>query len=446
MKQSIESYNNVLVATSAGSDSMALLDLFYQAGKKIAACYIDHQQRPLEVEKEKKYLRTYCEARNIAYFEAKITLAALLPNQNKQAFFREQRYALLEEVAIANDFNYIATAHHLDDQAETILMRILKSQPLFSLTTINEEQLINHNSTIKIIRPLLQIKKSELLTYCKQHKIVYCEDSSNQDTKYFRNEVRKRIMPIITKHNQKFAENILVDVQEMHEFELFIQAQFRQEIIQMRQNEQGMIVFEQAKIYKQLISLPLLAQRYFIQELLATGFAYQITITSLMAKKILEVVNKPKSRFMLTGQTSLCVQYGWVYLEKLAFFAENDVIPFSGITMVEDNGIELIVSDQLPNTPYIAVDDIANLEIVLAQKDFYIALTNGRKKLNRLYIDKKILPPLRFNAFVLKQKNSNEILFDFLTKTFTQNDVLKVEKPKHYISWQSTVKPWKNTY
>ena len=114
------------------------------------------------------------------------------------------RYRLLREKADNEHFDWILTAHHREDQAETVLMRILSGSPFTSYQGIRRED-------GKIFRPLLSVPKSEIMDYLQLRKLEYSEDSTNSDTDYLRNDIRHNIMPLIsdTERNilSRIAEN-----------------------------------------------------------------------------------------------------------------------------------------------------------------------------------------------------------------------------------------------
>ena len=132
-------------------------------------------------------------------------------HMNGQAAARELRYEFLLEVADKYQASRIALAHHADDQAETILMRLIRGTGALGLTGIPIRRRVKN---VELIRPLLRIYKSEVLQHCEQHGLGFCLDSSNAHNKYVRNQIRNELIPLLKQYNPQLPEalNRLADV------------------------------------------------------------------------------------------------------------------------------------------------------------------------------------------------------------------------------------------
>lgn len=228
----------ILIACSGGIDSLALLysmnELKDELGLKLGVCYVDHKARP-ESADEAKFVDKICHELQVPFFPAEFNdnfWADSKSNFEEKA--RKERYRLLEKVATDNDFSCIATAHHADDQIETMLMRILeRGTGLKGLCGIRPVKLckgdiydalkngtqmqgaINLAPTITIIRPMLNISKDDIIEYMADRQ--YLSDSTNNDTVYRRNFYRNVVIPAlkealpgmnIGKHLAELAENV----------------------------------------------------------------------------------------------------------------------------------------------------------------------------------------------------------------------------------------------
>ncbi len=168
------------VAVSGGPDSMALLALAQHVHNgRICAATVDHGLRP-ESADEATMVTQYCAAHRIPH-------AILTPSQpitgNIQSAARTARYRLLQEWAAAHHCTWIATAHHGDDQLETMLMRLARGAGIDGLSGVRA---VNGN----IIRPLLEVRKADLIAYCEAHGIPYTHDPSNADHDFDRVRMR----------------------------------------------------------------------------------------------------------------------------------------------------------------------------------------------------------------------------------------------------------------
>lgn len=192
-----DKHKAVLIAVSGGKDSMNLLHLLYKyqaiLGIKIGVAHVNHQQRRAAVEEE-TYIREWTQRRGIpfylSYFEGRFSEAAA----------RTMRYDFFAEVMKKHHYTALVTAHHADDQAETILMRLIRGSRLAHLVGMKPVQPFIEG---EVIRPLLSFDKSELMD------VVHFEDESNHSPIYFRNRIRNEYIPLLTKENPKLKSTLL---------------------------------------------------------------------------------------------------------------------------------------------------------------------------------------------------------------------------------------------
>ena len=209
-KYTFEKNPSVAVAVSGGPDSMSLLFLVnafikYKKGK-LMALIVDHRIRK-NSKKEAKFISTYLDKNNI---NSQI-LTANKDKVSKKSMneARDNRYNLLTDYCIKNNFLHLFIAHHKDDNLETFLNRKIAGSDFYGLKSMSEFSLYNK---ICIIRPVLNFSKDALLNYNKKNKIEYINDPSNFNLDYtrptIRNFLKKSDQKIIKKINKDF-ENIL---------------------------------------------------------------------------------------------------------------------------------------------------------------------------------------------------------------------------------------------
>jgi tRNA(Ile)-lysidine synthase len=168
------------LAVSGGPDSLALLLLAHDTFPRgIRVATVDHRLR-VEAAEEASYVARICRDRGIAH---DILVPDVPISGNIQSAAREARYGLLHRWANVHSLKWIATAHHADDQLETILMRIARGSGLPGLAAIRE---VNG----RVIRPLLGFAKVELVAICQAHNVAPCEDPSNADLDFDRVQIR----------------------------------------------------------------------------------------------------------------------------------------------------------------------------------------------------------------------------------------------------------------
>ena len=191
----------LLLAVSGGIDSMVLLDLFYKLRFDICIVHCNFQLRGKESDADEMLVRETCQDSYIPYFiESFDTLEFAKENKlSIQLAARKLRYDWFQEI-ISLGFDYVLTAHHLDDNVETFLINFTRGTGLEGLTGIPAQ---NGN----IIRPLLPFSREEIENYAQANQIQWREDSSNASDKYFRNKLRHNIVPTLKELNTGFLDS-----------------------------------------------------------------------------------------------------------------------------------------------------------------------------------------------------------------------------------------------
>jgi tRNA(Ile)-lysidine synthase len=180
-----------VVAVSGGADSVALLHLLH--GRKdiqLLVAHLDHQTRAGESTEDARFVTTLCGKLGVAMLlrtraEMEGRLAEL--PANVQARYRELRLALFAEAIAGHGAQGVLQAHHADDQAETVLGRLVRGTGIEGLAGIPREATVNG---VRILRPLLAIRRQELRDYLAQRQLAWREDSSNRSLQYQRNRLR----------------------------------------------------------------------------------------------------------------------------------------------------------------------------------------------------------------------------------------------------------------
>lgn len=213
VKKTIQKYNllcpddKVVVALSGGPDSVALLDSLVKIAPKmnlsILVAHYNHKLRGNESQKDEAFCRKLSESYGLPFLCGRMDSAKKQKGESPEAFYRRQRYAFLNNVAKINQAQKIALGHNLQDQAHTVLLRLVRGSSLEGLKGIEP---IREN---KYIRPLIEVSRQEIIQYLSKNKISYRKDSSNKDEKYLRNKIRARLIPLLKKEfNPKIEEDL----------------------------------------------------------------------------------------------------------------------------------------------------------------------------------------------------------------------------------------------
>ncbi|EFM10873.1 tRNA(Ile)-lysidine synthetase [Paenibacillus curdlanolyticus YK9] len=203
--------DTIVIAVSGGPDSMMLLHLMHRIATadrlKLVAAHVDHGFRGAESTAEGEQVRAFAEQLGIAFEAVKLDMPTYIEEtgMNGQLASRLRRYEFLHQVASRHGANRIALAHHADDQAETVLMRMLRGAGAGGLAGIQPKRL---DKNVELIRPLLRMYKTDIFRYISQYEIPYAMDSSNEKRDYFRNEIRLDVMPYLAKYNPQLPVSL----------------------------------------------------------------------------------------------------------------------------------------------------------------------------------------------------------------------------------------------
>ncbi len=188
----------VLVAVSGGIDSMALLFATQKLRKNhpnlhVFAAGIDHGWRPAPLP-ELDPIWQQCQQWQVP------VMTSLVPRTlaKTETVARQARYSALEAIANHMDAHAILTAHHGDDQIETLLMRVLRGTGVQGLSGIPAQRLLD-DSQVPVLRPWLSLTKDELLAYAESNQLRWHDDETNNDTRHIRNALRKEVIPYLEK-------------------------------------------------------------------------------------------------------------------------------------------------------------------------------------------------------------------------------------------------------
>jgi tRNA(Ile)-lysidine synthase len=181
-----------LVACSGGADSSALLLALASVSPPPYAAHVVHDIRPPEqAERDRRAVARLCERLAVPFHHARVEAAALPGNTESNA--RRARYDALAEIARDAACPYVATAHHADDQLETLLMRLARGSGLRGLTGIHPSRPLDH--AVTLVRPMLDVRRDHARELCRRHAVEWTEDETNADLSRFRAAIRERVLP-----------------------------------------------------------------------------------------------------------------------------------------------------------------------------------------------------------------------------------------------------------
>jgi len=209
LEQSLLPSSKIVLALSGGPDSTALLEIIYEIRDRFLLemhiAHVDHGWRE-ESRIEADILRKNAEKKGVHFHFKKLNLSG---SSNLEDRSREERYSFFQEVYEKVDASALILGHHKDDLAETVLKRIFEGAHLENLGGMRKSGIIRN---LKVLRPLLDYEKQEIIDWLEARNISYFIDKTNQDPHFLRTRLRNDLIPLLEKHFGKKIKNNLVQL------------------------------------------------------------------------------------------------------------------------------------------------------------------------------------------------------------------------------------------
>ena len=376
-------HKKILVAVSGGADSMSLLHFLYNHQKdldiQLGIAHVNHKQRQ-ESEHEEAYLRHWAEEHKVPFHYSAFS------GKFSENAARTFRYEFFKRVMKDYDYSALVTAHHADDQAETIFMRLLRGSRLRHLTGISA---IRPFGIGQIIRPFLHLTKDQLpVTF-------HFEDSSNTSLAYLRNRIRLSYLPTLSQENPKIKEHLCLLAEEIGLMEQALGELTKDITIT------DLSVFQQQSDAVQLFLL----QNYldsFPDLQLSKGQFNQLI--SYLRKNVSGKIPLKNGYELVKTQTSFLIRK-----EEAISLSPPCLLEFGKSVEFEDYTLTFSEFNDVSNTDAISIWSDAPIVIRHRKEGDKIDLGSHHKKLRRLFIDNKILEKDRQKAIIGEQ--DGQIIF-----------------------------------
>ncbi len=390
----IEKNETIVVGVSGGIDSMVLLNVLYDLGYNIIIAHVNHNVR-IESKDELIFVKKYAEERNIK-FES--TVLDKIEGTNFQDEARRLRYEFFFNVARKYNATKIATAHHLDDLLETILMRISRGSNLYGYGGI--KPIINYSS-FSIIRPLLCVNRQTIKEYQELKNIPYMEDNSNLKDKYTRNRYRHHIVPILVEENKNIYQNILRYSKQMYLAFDYI----RKESKRLFKLNKGEINNEEFSNLDDSVKLDYIS---YILEQNNIPCSYN----KIVQIKNMILNNNPNGYINISKDYCFKKNYGNSYISKHIDYIDYEYELKLDETITLPDGAKVKLTRNIKNSREIYLKLCYNTLVlplrVRNRKDGdYFVFKFGKKKIKDLFIDMKIPMDTRNRVPLVVDNNDN---------------------------------------
>lgn len=358
----------VYCAVSGGADSVALLWGLYllkdQLGFSLEAVHFNHRLRGEESQRDEEFVREFCGQYDIALTVGSGDVVS--GPKGLEAAAREARYAFFADLP-----GKIATAHTADDNAETVLMHLVRGTGLKGLCGIRS---VRGN----VIRPMLGITRQEVLAFLQEQHLTYVEDSTNSEDVFLRNRLRHHVMPLLKAENPSLAENLsAMAAQLCRDAEL---------LEEMSRYEELPTVEELKDMHPAIRSRML--ERFLKEQGVPEPEAQHIALVERLVFS-----DKPSAAGNFPGGVVIRRNYDRLEAGKPAQSLQPVSLPLRGQVQLDELGLRVICTraKTLENTATVfTVEDVDVPVLRSRQEGDSIRLSGGTKTLKKLFIDRKI--------------------------------------------------------
>ena len=386
----------LLLAVSGGIDSMVLMRLCIEMKMDISVAHCNFTLRGDESDADEYFVVNKATEYEIPYFIQKFD-TEILSKQKKQSIqvtARNLRYEWFNTLLINNDYDYILTAHHLDDSLETFLINFTRGSGLNGLTGIPQQN-------VSIVRPLLPFSRTEIEIFANENKVEWREDSSNASDKYLRNKLRHDVIPMLKELNPSL----------LHSFENTISnLQQAQSLV----DDASRIVYRKVVTdtnFQKRINLTELIQlpnynAYLYQWLEPLGFSDWESINDLATAQSGKQIHS-QNHTLLKDRNFLIVFPKQESEKTTLFLIEKDQNEIKFPLKIKFCNVDDI-SNQATNTIFVDEDKLQFPLVIRKWQEgdwFYPHGLNGKKKLSKFFKDEKYSLLDKSEAWLLCSNN-----------------------------------------
>jgi len=392
--------DTLVVALSGGADSTALLDLLTRLpdyNLHLVIAHLNHCLRGVESDSDEEFCRMVAFRYDIQFESCRVDvkMAAAEKRLNLEDAARRARIEFLDEIGGKYGAAAVALAHHADDQAETVLMRLLRGSGMTGLSGMA------YRNARGYVRPLLEITRSEIERYLRGCGLEWREDASNSDTIYLRNRIRHQLLPLLEEYNPAIRSCLAATASLLSGDEALLTELTDQAAADSCRGGEGRVVCSVAQLRTLNPALRRRVLRHALKQL--SGSLYGVSQCHIDAIGDLVDSGRPNSRLPLPQGVTATREYDRLVLMQTDMAPlESDFellitepgcyqLPDGGSITVESTSAALFSTD--PGTPCF---DLAKTPFPWMVRTFRPGdrMTpfgmSGRKKVKDIFIDRKI--------------------------------------------------------
>ncbi len=290
----LEKGDTVVVAVSGGPDSTALLEILFSLrtryGIKLFVAHLNHMWRGKEANRDMDFASEQAERLGLPFVHAqkRVPEFARRARLSSEEASRYIRYKFLKRAASQEKANKVALGHTSDDQAETILMRLLRGAGCRGLSGMLPVRALGEG--VSLIRPLLDVSRAEVEVYLKQRNITPRQDQTNKETAFLRNRIRHELLPYLSQYNPLIKENLIRLSRLLREEEQYMDEEAKVRLPESLNLEKGRVRINLEKLLSYPSPLRKRIVRYALEyikgNLRAVAYKHWEEINELLSRKV----------------------------------------------------------------------------------------------------------------------------------------------------------------
>ncbi|MFA6939794.1 MAG: tRNA lysidine(34) synthetase TilS [Clostridiaceae bacterium] len=396
----IEKGQKVLVGVSGGPDSMCLLHILIELSRtldfKVFAAHINHKIRGIEGDLDQEYVKNYCLSNNIPFYSGQYNVEeiARIRKISTETCGREIRYNFFKELSKKLSIDKIALAHNANDNAETLIMRLMRGTGLDGLIGIKPVR------DEIFIRPLINVSRKEIEEYCRENNIIPRIDRTNSEAIYKRNKIRLELIPYI---NQNFEGDIIKSLNKLSrtlepDIEYLNQASWEKYKEYCEENQGRVIIKKDAFFLPTAILTRIIRKAFFYvskKNYNLESCHVEDTI-KLYGRETGRKINLPEEIVAINNYKDIILEVKAKKIEKNKMFklniGENNIkeLGLNIIINIIEKKEELIKNSDVKYFDYDKIKGDIQLRFRTDGDRFVPLGMSGEKKLKDLFIDLKI--------------------------------------------------------
>jgi tRNA(Ile)-lysidine synthase len=432
--------DKLLIAVSGGADSTVLCELCKQVGYDFAIAHCNFKLRGEESDRDENFVRQLAEQYEVKIFVKEFDTIAIAKEQKTsiEETARNLRYDWFTELLKVNTFDWLLTAHHADDNIETVMMNFFRGTGVKGMRGILPKQK-------KIVRPLLFARRQEIENYAAQNNIAFVTDSTNAESDYTRNYFRNVLIPSIEKMYPETANNVLRNINRFADVEILYNESInsiKEKLVEKRGNERHIPVLKLVK------AKPL---HTVIYEIIA-----EYNFTAAQVGEVEKLLSSESGKYILSSTHRILRNRKWLIISPLNIVEEvSNYVIEKDETVILFAGGKLEINtvpkpESLVTTADTAFIDATYLKYPLLlrkwkQGDYFYPLgmsnlpagRKGKKKLSRFFIDVKLSLTEKENVWVLESDKKiiwvvGHRIDDRFKVTADKKDVVRLHLFRHF--------------